>query len=255
MTAKTVFLSHSSKDIDKVRKIRDILEALEFEPLLFHMKCLDDDNDLLEDFIKKEIDARNVFVYCRSRNSEDSVWVQRELEYIRTSGNKRLYSIDIEKPLRETLVTFLQTLARIVQRNKVFISASHSDRAVSDRIAGILEDAGYDVIRYNTFEKSKVGQHDEDLRDIARNGIFLPIISSRFLKSVYCVSELEKVLYFSDPDSGPLCRPVYLMPPSVAAHFLPGSVSVLQSLYIESEAQLDSEEKMNELIEFMQIDG
>ena len=51
MSGKTIFLSHSSKDIDKVRKIRDILESLDYEPLLFHMKCLDDDNETLEDFI------------------------------------------------------------------------------------------------------------------------------------------------------------------------------------------------------------
>lgn len=89
MSRKTIFLSHSSKDIDKVRKIRDILESLEYEPLLFHMKCLDDDNETLEDFIKREIDARNIFVYYKSKNSESSIWVQKELSYIKESSNKR----------------------------------------------------------------------------------------------------------------------------------------------------------------------
>ena len=76
----TVFLSHSHKDIEKVRKIRDILEILGCEPLMFFLKCLDDNNGELEDFIKREIDARNVFLYCRSRNAEGSEWVQKELE-------------------------------------------------------------------------------------------------------------------------------------------------------------------------------
>ena len=46
MSRKTIFLSHSSKDIEKVRQIRDILEALDYEPLLFHLKCLDDDTKI-----------------------------------------------------------------------------------------------------------------------------------------------------------------------------------------------------------------
>ncbi|MBQ2965381.1 MAG: toll/interleukin-1 receptor domain-containing protein [Clostridia bacterium] len=115
MSRKTIFLSHSSKDIDKVRKIRDILE---YEPLLFHMKCLDDDNETLEDFIKREIDARNIFVYYKSKNSESSIWVQKELAYIKESSNKRLYEIDIEKPLSETLVDFLHTLANIIKKEQ-----------------------------------------------------------------------------------------------------------------------------------------
>ena len=62
----TIFLSHSHKDVEKVRKIRDILEIIGCEPLMFFLKCLDDDNDKLEDFIKREIDARNIFLYCKS---------------------------------------------------------------------------------------------------------------------------------------------------------------------------------------------
>ena len=84
MQHKTIFLSHSSKDIDKVRKIRDVLEALDFQPLMFYLKCLDDDNQNLEAFIKKEIEARNIFIYCKSEHSEKSVWVQKELEYIKS---------------------------------------------------------------------------------------------------------------------------------------------------------------------------
>ena len=44
----TIFLSHSHKDYEKVRKIRDILEMLECEPLIFFLKCLDDQNAELE---------------------------------------------------------------------------------------------------------------------------------------------------------------------------------------------------------------
>lgn len=61
----TIFLSHSHKDEEKVRKIRDVFEILDCEPLIFFLKCLDDNNTELEDFIKKEIEARNIFLYLR----------------------------------------------------------------------------------------------------------------------------------------------------------------------------------------------
>ena len=61
----TIFLSHSHKDLEKVRKLREILESLDYEPLIFFLKCLDDSNEELEDFIKREIDARNLFIYCK----------------------------------------------------------------------------------------------------------------------------------------------------------------------------------------------
>ena len=86
----TVFLSHSSKDLEKVRQIRDMLETLDFDPLLFNLKCLDDDNEFLDRFIKEEIEARDIFIYCKSVNSEKSVWVQKELEYIKSYPTKRL---------------------------------------------------------------------------------------------------------------------------------------------------------------------
>ena len=63
----TIFLSHSHKDEEKVRRIRDVLETLDCEPLMFFLKCLDDNNDELEDFIKREICARNIFCTAKAK--------------------------------------------------------------------------------------------------------------------------------------------------------------------------------------------
>ena len=54
MNKLTIFLSHSHKDIEKVRKLREIFESLDFEPLIFYLQCLDDNNEELEDFIKRD---------------------------------------------------------------------------------------------------------------------------------------------------------------------------------------------------------
>ena len=43
------FLSHSSKDIEKVRKIRNLIEQENGNPILFYLKCLDGDNPSGED--------------------------------------------------------------------------------------------------------------------------------------------------------------------------------------------------------------
>ena len=58
-----VFLSHSSKDYDKVCLVRNELEKYNFRPLMFFLKCLDDDkyNKEVENLIFREIDSRSRF--------------------------------------------------------------------------------------------------------------------------------------------------------------------------------------------------
>lgn len=157
----TIFLSHSSKDIEKVRKIRDILELLEYEPLMFHLRCLDDDNEKLEDFIQKEIDARNIFIYCKSANSEKSLWVQKELQYIRQLVYKRTYEINIERPFNETLIELLQSIATILRKNRVFISCSHKepDRQLGEQLKSFLQENDFDVFIHQYFNIEKDYTH------------------------------------------------------------------------------------------------
>ena len=205
----TIFLSHSHKDLDKVRKLREILESLDYEPLIFFLKCLDDNNDELEDFIKREIDARNLFIFCKSKNSEQSVWVQRELEYIKDSDIRRLYTIDIDLPLNQTLVSLLHEIGNFIKRNTVFISGRQfkEDNELCDEIKAYLSKYGYKVIRYDRFEGQK--EHDEDLKQIIQNGVFMPIITSRYFESAFCTTELNYVLKESI-DKKPLILPVII---------------------------------------------
>ena len=77
MENRTIFLSHSHKDIDKVRTIRNLLESLEYEPLLFYLKCLDDNNDQLEEFIQKEIESRNIYILQKLKFRKLAVGTKR----------------------------------------------------------------------------------------------------------------------------------------------------------------------------------
>ena len=194
MSRITVFLSHSSKDIEKVRKLRDILEALEYDPLLFYLKCLDDDNENLESFLKKEIEARNIFIYCKSKNADNSPWVQKELEYIKSFDNKRLFTIDITLPLRHTLVQLLESITAIIKKNRVFISCSHDnpDKMFGDYLERILIEQNYDVVRFNVLDTTKDHEHK---RALAEACTFISVISRNSMDSVYCRSELERALY------------------------------------------------------------
>lgn len=90
-----VFISHSNKDFDKVRLIRNKLEERDYRPLLFYLKCLENQAEL-EDLIKREIDVRERFILCKSKNIEGSKWVKEEMKYIRSQG-RPLEEIDLDK--------------------------------------------------------------------------------------------------------------------------------------------------------------
>lgn len=85
MTEKEIwiFLSHSNEDYDKVRKVRNMLEDLNLRPIMFFLKCLNDDDEI-DELIKREIDCRTRFILCDSDNARKSNWVKREVEYIKS---------------------------------------------------------------------------------------------------------------------------------------------------------------------------
>ncbi len=191
----TIFLSHSHKDEEKVRKIRDVLEILDCEPLIFFLKCLDDENEELEDFIKREIRARNVFLYCKSANSENSPWVQKELEYIRSIDSSRLYELDIEKDFSRSLISFLQTLTAILKRNRVFLTSSGCDSAVANRIIAHLQASGYNVFRSEDKDISASSNWEAEIKknltEAVTEGIYIFLASERSLQSPWCLEELH----------------------------------------------------------------
>ena len=88
MSRKTVFLSHSSKDIEKVRRIRDILEALDYEPLLFCLKCLDDDNENLETFIKKKLSLEIFLFIVKVKTRRNPLGYKKKYNILKVSIRK-----------------------------------------------------------------------------------------------------------------------------------------------------------------------
>ena len=52
-----VFVSHSHRDLEKVREIRNYLESKGRNPLLFYLKCLGDNDARLPELIRDEIET------------------------------------------------------------------------------------------------------------------------------------------------------------------------------------------------------
>ena len=94
-----VFVSHSSKDLARVRQVRNYLERKGASPILFHLRALQDPEDFWP-LIKKEIAARNFFLYCESPAAAASEWVQREREVV--EAVRREKSADRARPRRPT---------------------------------------------------------------------------------------------------------------------------------------------------------
>ena len=93
-----VFLSHSNKDYEKVRIVRNILEEHGFRPLMFFLKCLDDDknDEEVRHLIHREIDSRHRFILCDSPNAQASDWVKEEVDYIKSK--ERFYqTVDLKE--------------------------------------------------------------------------------------------------------------------------------------------------------------
>ena len=90
-----VFLSHSNKDYEKVREVRNLLEEQNFRPLMFFLNCLNDDEEI-DSLIKREIDSRKRFILCDSPNAQSSKWVQKEVDYIK-SKQRYYYTLNLSE--------------------------------------------------------------------------------------------------------------------------------------------------------------
>ncbi len=164
-----VFISHSHQDITFVRKIRDRMEALGFEPLMFYLKCLTDDDEI-EDLIKREIKEREWFVYVDSPSSRTSKWVRTERDYIATLENKKVLTIDISKPLDDQVEA-------IADRMSVFMSYTRSDRALAAQIERLLVEKEYLVLGEKTFDIASNGEDNltEMIDTAVHHGIVLAL--------------------------------------------------------------------------------
>ena len=120
-----VFISHSTKDFEIVRLVRNALEKSGRRPILFYLKCLSNKEEV-NGLLKREIDARHRFVLCESKNARASEYVREEVEYIQSKNRMfetiELSEIDLESPNVEQEI--LNLIKPFERRTTVFISYS-----------------------------------------------------------------------------------------------------------------------------------
>jgi len=142
-----IFLSHSNKDFEKVRLIRNYLEERSCRPLMFYLKCLSNDNEI-NDLIKREIDCRTRFIICDSENSRASKWVQSEVKYIKSQ--LRTYEIIDLSDSDEKIKSQLDKLIRSAQ---IFLAYSfHDEKLVNSVYSHISK---YDIRAFMPLEQAK----------------------------------------------------------------------------------------------------
>lgn len=180
-----VFISHSHQDIEKVRKIRNEMEDQGFEPLCFYLKCLTDDDEV-EGLIKREIDAREYFVYVDSKNARNSKWVQKERAYIKSTGNKKVFVIDLDKNDDAKDIT-----NRILSSMRVFLSYSKRDKKIVSKIYRKLLDKDMKVFYDNGYSgNSWSSKTADELRAAAEHGCVVFFLSKESMESDHIVNEI-----------------------------------------------------------------
>ena len=150
-----IFLSHSNKDFEKVRFIRNYLEEHSCRPLMFYLKCLSNDDEI-DNLIKREIDCRTRFIICDSENSRESKWVQSEVAYIKSQ--LRAYDT-IDLSMTEEEISTL--LDEIIKGTQIYLSYHSNDAELVNAVYShikkydircILDEKGLGVFPEKSFQ-------------------------------------------------------------------------------------------------------
>lgn len=178
-----MFISHSHKDLKKVRILRNDLEEAGFEPLCFYLKCLTE-HDEIEGLIKREIDAREWFIYADSPNSRASEWVRKEREYIDSLGNKKTLTVDLESE------TSMHDVARrIIKGLRVNLIYSVQDIDFIHKLSKKLIEKELQVTTYDNAEN--VEGIIANIKKASENGANIIVLSKNSANSKYLMSELD----------------------------------------------------------------
>ena len=191
-----IFISHSHKDIEKVRKIRNFLEKNCSEPILFFLKSKDDDDEITS-LIEEEIDARIWFIYCDSKNARESIWVKKELDYVKRTGKRNCTEIDLDNEFdsrgylkEKTKRRLKRELAKFLFLQRITISYSHHDKEVVEKVRTVLNK--YDIV--TTSDSDMLSGADwfmSNQQRINKSSAMLYFLSENSIKSQSVQAELR----------------------------------------------------------------
>lgn len=191
-----IFLSHSSRDIEKVRFVRNEFEKYGHNPLAFHLLCLNTDTEEgrreLDGLIKREIDCREWFVFCESESASRSEYVRMEKDYIVKRGKKKIWYLPMELSKAE-LAKKVEEICSLV---RIFVSYSREDAASARDFVAELLRRNYDVWQGgdSVGGASRRAATEEEIQKTAASGFALLIVTEAYLDSEECAKERQSIL-------------------------------------------------------------
>ena len=200
-----VFVSHSTKDFERVRLVRNALEDSGFRPILFYLKCLENETEV-NDLLKREIDARKRFILCDSPNAQASKFVQSEVDYIRSKD--RMYEVidlsQINMKSQDAEKEILELIKPFKRRTNFFLSYTHHDRFFAKQLESECFKREFKVWKMDFYEDqipgtASVGTWDflikQSIKSTLEKGYFVGLIGGE--NSSYSVKEMEYAFQFS----------------------------------------------------------
>lgn len=255
-----LFLSHSHLDMDEVRQLRNGLEEAGFDPICLFLKCLDDkkDEDELDDLIKREIDAREWFIYARTDNSKVSGWVFKECKYrLENRGieiknlkdhqikkiildNKEICVVDLQSDV--SIEDIVKTLARSLRVNLIY---SHKDHIFVNKLRNKLKEKDLQVTWAGdlVFGNDNESQIIENIRNASVAGTNIVIISQDSINSIWLKREVEKANSFNS----------FIIPVVIDDVELEGILKdcLVDCKSISSKKQIKDENDLDEFIDYV----
>ena len=176
-----VFLSHSNKDFERVRTLRNLLEDNGFRPIMLYLRSKEDPSktEELRQLIYDEIDHRNRFIYCKSPNAEASKWVDEEVKYIK-SKDRIFETVNIELPESE----IKEQLDGFRKKSNIFISYQREDVELARLIAERLKKYEFNVwIDYSDLRAGIIYEEEikKALLKAVNNGYVITLLNERIL--------------------------------------------------------------------------
>lgn len=207
-----IFLSHSSEDFNKVRKIRNYLEEKSYRPLMFYLKCLESDEEIY-DLITREIDVRTRFILCDSENARCSDWVKKEMDYISNQNPPRSF---LRIDLSQADDVIYRQLDSYVNQMNIYISCTRNHNDLFREIRLRLNKYDLNVLPDldSCYSGNSFAQEiEKQISHAANNGYYVFLYSKDIINSSFVASEFKladklgaNVLLFTiDEESDKMC--------------------------------------------------
>jgi hypothetical protein len=181
-----ISVSHSHLDLEAVRRIRDEFERLHAIPLLFFLLALNEDDEI-DDLIKREITARNFFLLCDSPNARASNWVQKERAFVHSLKGRKINELDLSWPWADQRRVIHEALGEATS----FLSYSSRDQARVQPYIDLLVKNDFAVFDYR--QELRAGGQWQPLIETAikksLNGYFILFLTRNWMESRWALAE------------------------------------------------------------------